>query len=125
MEKRDPLCGKIIGAAIEVHRILGPGLLESSYRQCLTLELAQAGVAFLIEPFVPINYKNISIERAFRIDLIVESKVVVELKHVEKILAVHEAQLKTYLKLTGLKTGLLLNFNTVVLRNGIRRIDLP
>ena len=115
----------VIAGAIEVHRNLGPGLLESTYSQCLIYELAERGVAFLIEPFVSIKYKKLGIERAFRADLIVADRLIVEIKHVEKILAIHEAQLRTYMKLTGIKTGLLLNFNTTVLKNGIRRLDLP
>lgn len=115
----------VITASIEVHRSLGPGLLESTYTQCLTYELAERGVQFLIEPFVSIKYKRLEIKRAFRADLIVAGKVVVEIKHIEKILAIHEAQLKTYMKLTGIRTGLLLNFNTTVLKNGIRRLDIP
>jgi len=115
----------VIAAAIEVHRNLGPGLLESTYSQCLIYELAERGVPFLIEAFVSIKYKKLGIERAFRADLIVADRLIVEIKHVEKILAIHEAQLRTYMKLTGIKTGLLLNFNTTVLKNGIRRLDLP
>jgi len=115
----------VITASIDVHRHLGPGLLESTYSQCLTYELAERGVPFLIEPFVSIKYKKLGIERAFRADLIVADMLIVEIKHVEKILAIHEAQLRTYMKLTGIKTGLLLNFNTIVLKNGIRRLDLP
>jgi len=114
----------VIAAAIEVHRNLGPGLLESTYSQCLIYELAERGVPFLIEPFVSIKYKKLGIERAFRADLIVADRLIVEIKHVEKILAIHEAQLRTYMKLSGIKTGLLLNFNTTVLKNGIRRLDL-
>ena len=119
-----PLERKVIGAAIEVHRHLGPGLLESTYLECLVYELGELGLKFLIEPFVSINYKRLTIERAFRPDLNVEGLLVLELKHIEKILAVHEAQLRTYLRLTGIKTGLLFNFNTIVLKNGIRRVEL-
>jgi GxxExxY protein len=115
----------VITAAIEVHRNLGPGLLESTYVQCLTYELSERGVAFLIEPFVSMRYKQLHIERAFRADLIVGGELIVEIKHIEKILAIHEAQLRTYMRLTGLKTGLLLNFNATVLKNGLRRLDLP
>lgn len=119
-----PLERKIIGAAIDVHRHLGPGLLESTYLECLVYELGQLGLRFLIEPFVSISYKRLTIERAFRPDLIIENEVVLELKHIEKILAVHEAQLRTYLRLTGIKVGLLFNFNVIVLKNGIRRVEL-
>jgi GxxExxY protein len=114
----------VIAAAIEVHRHLGPGMVESTYEECLAHELGRQNLRFLSQPFVSIRYKDLFIERAFRPDLIVENSLIVELKHVEKILAVHEAQLRTYLRLTGIKTGLIFNFNTVVLRNGIRRLDL-
>ncbi|HVF39929.1 MAG TPA: GxxExxY protein [Gemmatimonadaceae bacterium] len=114
----------IIGAAIEVHRLLGPGLLESTYRDCLCYELAECGFEIVAEPFVSIRYKRLRIERAFRPDLIVENQVLLELKHIEKILAIHEAQVRTYLRLTGLTVGILFNFNSVVLMNGIRRIEL-
>lgn len=121
----DELGGVIIGSAIRIHRRFGPGLLESTYKTCLAYELRKSGLQILVEPFVSIVYEELTIERAFRPDLIVENKVILELKHIEKILAIHEAQLRTYLHLTGLKTGLLFNFNTTVLKNGIRRIDLP
>ena len=124
MTERETPDHAVITASIEVHRHLGPGLLESTYSQCLTYELAERGVPFLIEPFVSIKYKKLGIERAFRADLIVADRLIVEIKHVEKILPIHEAQLRTYMKLTGIKTGLLLNFNTTVLKNGIRRLDL-
>ena len=121
----DELGGVIIGSAMQIHRRFGPGLLESAYKTCLVHKLRKSGLQVLVEPFVSIVYEELTIERAFRPDLIVENKVVLELKHIEKILAIHEAQLRTYLHLTGLKTGLLFNFNTTVLKNGIRRIDLP
>ena len=112
------------GGAIEVHRILGPGLLESAYHDCLAYELAELNLKFDVEPFVAINYKKLYLARAFRLDLIVENAVIVELKSVEKILSVHEAQTLTYLKLTGLKRGLILNFNVALMKNGIRRLNL-
>ena len=99
-------------------------MVESTYEECLAHELGRQNLRFLSQPFVSIRYKDLFIEKAFRPDLIVENSLIVELKHVEKILAVHEAQLRTYLRLTGIKTGLIFNFNTVVLRNGIRRLDL-
>ena len=120
----DPITGAIIGAAIEVHRMLGPGLLESPYQSCLCYELAELNLKIEVEPFLPINYKKLKIPRAFRLDLIVEDAVIVELKSVEKILPVHEAQILTYLKLTGLKRGVILNFNVVLMKNGIRRLNL-
>lgn len=121
----DELGGVIIGSAMQIHRRFGPGLLESAYKTCLVHKLRKSGLQVIVEPFVSIVYEELTIERAFRPDLIVENKIVLELKHIEKILAIHEAQLRTYLHLTGLKTGLLFNFNTTVLKNGIRRIDLP
>ena len=119
-----PVETKVIGAAIEVHRHLGPGLLESTSLECLAYELGESGLKFRMEPFVSISYKRLKIERAFRPDLIVDGVLVLELKHIEKILPVHEVQLRTYLRLTGIRAGLLFNFNTVVLKNGIRRIEL-
>jgi GxxExxY protein len=121
----DELGGIIIGSAMQIHRKFGPGLLESAYKTCLAYKLRKSGLEILVEPFVSIVYEELTIERAFRPDLIVENKIVLELNHIEKILAIHEAQLRTYLHVAGLKTGLLFNFNTTVLKNGIRRIDLP
>lgn len=120
----DPLTGSIIGAAIEVHSFLGPGLLESAYRDCLCYELAELNLEVEIEPFLPITYKRLHLARVFRPDLIVERAVIVELKSVEKILQVHEAQALTYLRLSGLTRGLVLNFNVVLMKHGIRRLNL-
>jgi GxxExxY protein len=120
----DVLTKAVIGSAIEVHRLLGPGLLESAYQDCMCYELAQSGLHYVIQPFLPISYKELIVERAFRPDLIVEGEVIVELKHVEKILAVHEAQLRTYVRLSGLARGLLFNFNVTVLKDGLRRIEV-
>ncbi len=117
----DPLTEKIIGAAIEVHRHLGPGLLESAYEECLCQELSHQGVAFNRQVALPIVYKGTKVEPGFRVDLIVEEKVLLELKAIEKILPIHEAQVLTYLKLSGIGTGLLLNFNAMPLKNGIQR----
>jgi len=121
--ENDTLTEAIIGAAIEVHRLLGPGLLESPYEECLCYELAERNLRVERQPFLPIVYKNLSLSRVFRPDLIVENAVVVEVKAVEKLLPVNEAQLLTYLKLTGLTRGVLFNFNTVLLKNGIRRLN--
>ncbi len=112
----------IIGKAIEVHRHLGPGLLESAYEACLMYELVQGG--FMVEQQKPvsIHYKGVYIDCGYRIDLLVENSVVVELKAVEKLLPVHKAQLLSYLKLSGYKLGLLINFNVEILKNGIQRI---
>lgn len=119
----DPLTYRIIGAAIEVHRLLGPGLLESTYEECLCLELTLLGIPFERQVPLPIVYKSIKLLRAYKPDLLVDNAVIVELKTVEKILPVHEAQILTYLRLSGLARGLLINFNSVPLRRGIRRLN--
>jgi GxxExxY protein len=121
----DPLTKAIITAAMKVHRALGPGLLEAPYVSCLAHDLRKQSLHVAVQPLLPIRYDDLVIENAYRPDLIVGNDVIVEIKHVRGILAVHEAQLRTYLRLTGLTCGLLLNFNTIVLKNGIRRIDLP
>ncbi|GLS04152.1 hypothetical protein GCM10007860_12980 [Chitiniphilus shinanonensis] len=120
----DPLSEQIIGAAIEVHRALGAGLLENAYEQCLRHELALRGLAVQSQLHLPIRYKGVQVDHAFKLDLLVEERVIVELKSCEKLLPIHESQLLTYLKLTGLKTGLLINFNTTLLKNGLRRLVL-
>lgn len=114
----------IIGKAMIVHSALGPGLLESVYEACLAYELAQIGLNVERQKTLPVHYKTIVLDDGLRMDLLVASEVIVELKCVEKILPVHEAQLYTYLKLSGLKVGLLLNFYTRHLRDGIKRIVL-
>jgi GxxExxY protein len=111
----------IIGAAIEVHRQLGPGLLESAYHECLARELVVRTIPFQRERPLPLEYKGIRLECGYRIDLLVASCVVVEVKAIEAIAPVHEAQLLTYLRLGGWQVGLLINFNVVVLKSGIRR----
>ena len=118
----DPLTERIIGCAIEVHRGTGAGLLEAVYDVCFAFELEAAGLAFQRQCSVPIEYKSLSIRTAFRVDFVVEERVLVELKSVETLLPVHKAQVLTYLKLTGLPTGLLINFNVPVVREGIRRM---
>jgi GxxExxY protein len=118
------LTERLIGAAIQVHSALGPGLLESTYAECLAHELKLAGLRTKREVFVPVAYKELHIENAFRLDLVVEGKIAVELKAVEKLLPIHTAQLLTYLRLSGLRVGLLLNFNTRLLKNGIQRIAI-
>ena len=118
------LTGKIIGLAIEIHRELGPGLLESVYKACLTYELRQSSLSFMSEKQIPVIYKEIALECGFRADIIVENNIILELKAVEKILPIHQAQLITYLKLTGLKMGFIFNFNVIRLKDGIRRIVL-
>ena len=113
----------IIGAAIEVHRALGPGLLESAYEACLAWELEQSGLAVRRQVLLPVTYKEaVLIDAAYRIDLIVEERLVVELKTVEKVLPLHEAQLLTYLRLSGIKTGLLINFLSPTIRAGLKRM---
>ena len=116
------LTGAIIGHAIEVHSHLGPGLLESVYEACLTYELTAAGLSVARQRHLPVVYKDIRIDEGLRMDLVVENKVVVELKCVEKIQPIHEAQLYTYLKLSGIRTGLIINFLTKVLMDGIKRM---
>ncbi len=120
--EEDKISNVIIGAAIEVHRALGPGLLESVYQKCLAHELALQELAFREEVPLPVHYKSMEFEAAFRLDLLVSDKVIVELKTVEHVLPVHEAQLLSYLRLSQLKLGLLINFNVPTLRSGIRRI---
>ena len=115
------LTREIIAAAIEVHRALGPGLLESAYQACLSRELQLRGLELVQQVDMPLMYKDVKLDCGFRIDLIVMNRVVVELKSVQELLPVHEAQLLTYLHLTGLRIGLLINFNVAVLKDGIRR----
>jgi GxxExxY protein len=111
----------IIGCAIEVHRALGPGLLESAYQECLLYELRAMGYSVQKEVSRPIVYKDITLNQGYRIDLLVENKIVVELKTVERFTEVHSAQILTYMKLGDYPLGLLLNFNTKLLKNGIKR----
>jgi len=117
----EEVTGEIIGAAIEVHRELGPGLLESAYQECLCHELHLRGLNFLREVPLPAKYKGISLDCGYRLDLIVEDSVVVEVKCVDRVLPVHEAQLLTYLKMTRKPVGLLINFNVAILARGIVR----
>jgi len=112
---------KIIGAAIEVHRVLGPGLLESVYQPCMAHEFSLRNMLFGQQIPLAVEYKGVRLDCGYRIDFVVENKVILELKAVEMILPVHEAQLLTYLKLTGCRVGLLINFNVPVLRQGIVR----
>lgn len=121
-EEPDPLTGEIIGAAIEVHRHLGPGLLESAYETCLLYELGLRKLKAEKQTPLPIIYKGITLDGGYRIDLLVEKKVIVEIKSVKAIAPVHEAQLLSYLKLLGGGRGLLINFNVKLLKEGIRRM---
>ena len=120
-EQKDPRTSPIIGAAIEVHRLLGPGLLESAYEECLCHELYLRGMSFERQVALPVSFKGILLDCGYKIDLVVEGEVVIELKAVERILPVHEAQLLTYLKLSGKHVGLLINFNVPLLARGIIR----
>jgi len=124
MIENDLLTEKIIGAAIEVHRALGPGLLESAYEECLCHELHLSGIAFARQQPLAVVYKGVRLDCGYRLDVVVENRVIVELKTVDKILPIHEAQLLTYLRLGGIRTGLILNFNVPVLRQGIKRMVL-
>ena len=116
------ISGKIIGCAIEVHKSLGPGLLESAYEECLFFELQEAGLKVERQKALPVVYKDVKLEAGYRIDLLIEGKVVVELKSVEALNDVHTAQVLTYLKLSGCKLGLLINFNVYRLADGIKRL---
>lgn len=115
------LTNRIIGAAIDVHRALGPGLLESAYQLCLAQECRLQKMHFEEQVVLKLNYKGIELDGGYRIDFIFDKRVIVELKAVEEVIPVHEAQLLTYLKLTGIHVGLLINFNTPILKNGIYR----
>jgi len=126
MNEINNLTGTIIGKAIEVHRHLGPGLLESSYRDCLLFELEQSGIEVRKEVMVPLTYKEIQLDHGYRIDLLVDNRIVVELKTVEAFNVVHFAQILTYMKLGKYEYGLLINFNVLSLRQGIKRfINTP
>ena len=118
------LTSKIIGCAIEVHKVLGPGLLESVYQECLAFELENAGLEIETEVIVPIYYKGIKLDRGYRIDILVEEEIVLELKTVDKLIDKHQAQVLTYLRLGGFNLGYLLNFNEVLMRKGIKRFIL-
>ena len=124
MTNEDALSHQIVGAAIEVHRHLGPGLLESAYEQCLAHELTERGVAFELQKPVPVAYKGVKLDCGFRPDFLVGGLVIVEVKSVQDLAPIHTAQVLTYLKLTGCKLGMLLNFNVRLLSSGIRRVVL-
>ena len=116
------LIGIIIGAAIEVHKILGPGLLESAYEKCLCHELGLRKIQYENQKELPVEYKGVKLDCGYRLDILVANRVIVELKACETLQPIHEAQLLTYLKLTGIKVGLLINFNVPVLKEGIMRL---
>ncbi len=114
--------GRVIGACIEVHQALGPGLLESAYEHCLARELEIAGLRFTRQRVVPVSYKGVELECGYRLDFVVEDELVLEIKAVEQLLPVHDAQLITYLKLTGVPAGLLVNFHAETIKQGLRRL---
>ncbi|MFC1858964.1 GxxExxY protein [Thermodesulfobacteriota bacterium] len=122
--KFDELSNRVIGCAIEVHKQLGPGLLESTYEQCLAYELNKAGLPFKLQMPLPVHYKEIKLDCGYRIDILIDDKIIVELKSVEKLLPIHQAQLLTYMKLSHIKIGLLINFNVRFIKNGIKRMVL-
>jgi len=121
-QKINRITEKIIGCAIEVHRNLGPGLLESAYEKCLCYELTQVGFEYKQQLPLPVIYKGINLECGYRMDVVVEDLVIVEIKAIERILPVHEAQLLSYLKLYNKKVGLLMNFHVPMLKSGLKRI---
>ena len=122
--KFDDLSNVVLGCAIAVHRELGPGLLESTYEQCLAYELTQANVPFKLQVELPVEYKRMRLDCGYRIDLLADGRLIVELKSVEQLLKIHEAQVLTYMKFAKMSVGLLINFNVDVLRNGVRRFVL-
>ena len=122
--KFDDLSNRVIGCALEVHRNIGPGLLESTYEQCLAFELNAAGIAFRLQCPLPVNYKGMKMACGYRVDVLVADTLILELKSVDKILPIHQAQLLTYMKLANVSVGLLLNFNVNYLKDGIHRMVL-
>ena len=120
----DELSRSVIGCALEVHRNLGPGLLESTYPQCLTYELSHAGIPFQMEVALPVRYKDISLDCGYRIDLLVRGELIVEIKSVEALLPIRQAQILTYTRLANVPIGLLINFNVTRLQTGIKRFVL-
>lgn len=122
--EKDPLTGAVIGAAIEVHRHLGPGLLESAYEACLAHELGQQGVGYRLQVPLPVKYKGASLDCGYRIDMVVENRLLLELKAIEQVLPIHTAQILTYMRLASIDTGLLINFNVTRLVDGVQRFKL-
>lgn len=120
----DEISKKVIGLAIEVHKQLGPGLLESTYEKCLTYELLNAGIECAIQKSMPVFYKGVKLNCGYRIDILVENRLIIELKSVDSLNQIHEAQVLTYMKLAKINTGLLINFNSTLLKNGIKRFVL-
>jgi GxxExxY protein len=120
----DDLSNRVLGCAIQVHRELGPGLLESTYEQCLAYELIQVGIPFKTQHPIPVAYKRIKLDCGYRVDLFVDDRLIVELKSVEQLMKIHEAQVLTYMKLANVGIGLLINFNVQMLKKGIKRFVL-
>ena len=120
----DALSNRVIGCALEVHRNLGPGLLESTYEQCLAHEFRMADMPFKLQYPLPVEYKGMKLDCGYRIDLLVDDSLIVELKSVDRLLPIHQAQLLTYMKLSGISIGLLINFNVEYLKQGIKRMVL-
>tara|TARA_B100000315_G_C14567701_1_gene583824 strand:- start:843 stop:1265 length:423 start_codon:yes stop_codon:yes gene_type:complete len=121
-DRLNKITEEIIGIAINVHRALGPGLLESAYEACMVFDLSQKGLMVEQQKPLPVIYSEVKLDCGYRLDLVIEKSVIVELKAVEKIMPIHKAQLLSYLKLSGYKVGLLINFNTEILKEGIRRV---
>jgi GxxExxY protein len=122
--KFDELSNRVLGCAVEVHRELGPGLLETAYEQCMAYELSRANIPFRLQVALPVQYKQMQLHCGYRIDLLVNDELIVELKSVEHVLKVHEAQILTYMRLAHLRVGLLINFNVPLLKSGIKRFLL-
>jgi GxxExxY protein len=120
----DELSNRVLGCAIEVHRELGPGLLESTYEQCMAYELSRMNIPFRLQVTLPVQYKQIQLDCGYRIDLLVHDQLIVELKSVEQLSKIHEAQILTYMRLAKIKVGLLINFNVPLLKKGIKRFLL-
>jgi GxxExxY protein len=121
-DRLDEISHRIIGAAIEVHRHLGPGLLESAYQSCLAFELKQLGLKVEEQKPLPVVYKQVKLDCGYRLDMVVEDEIIVEIKAIETLLPIHDAQLLSYLRLTKKRVGLLMNFHVPVLKNGLKRI---
>jgi GxxExxY protein len=120
----DFLTQKVIGLSIEVHKELGPGLLESSYEACLIYELLKSGIKAKQQVLLPINYKGTKIDNGYKIDILIPEKLIIELKSANRILPIHIAQTLTYMKLSNIKTGLIINFNVTKLTNGLKRLSI-
>ena len=122
VEYLNKLTEKIIGCAIEVHKGIGPGLLESAYEECLCYELSQAGLSFERQVSLPVIYKQVKLDCGYRLDIVVESQIIIEVKAVDQIISIHEAQLLSYLRMLNKRLGLILNFHSTVMKSGIKRI---